>query len=344
MKKKLAVLLGAGTLTMATLCGCGATKEQIVDKMFDEQAESMVMNMDMDADVSLGMGGMNLDLGMSGSVESEVDNSDEDAPKLHMSIDAKVSAMGSSEKVKTESYVMTDDDEVTTYVKDPESGDWSYTTAKVEENPLDKKTRDKIIEEVKDVLKENGELQKKTEKKEGEDCYVLTFNTTFDAFEGVIDVIWEAAGDEVTSELEDVNVDKKAILKYLSYFNVDATYYASKKNGYLVAADISLADSDVDGLLKQAQKDFGDMASGLGMDLSSISVDISALSMSITFSDWGEAEVELPKDVKNNATDMNIGDILDGDGMIDDYDGDDDDEDPFELDGDDYDNTDGDDD
>ena len=328
---------------MAVLCGCGATKEQIVDKMFDEQAESMVMNMDVDADVSLGMSGMNMDVGFSGSVESEVDNSDEDAPKMHMSVDAKVSAMGSSEKVKTESYVITDDDEVTTYVKDPDTGDWSYTTAEVAENPLDKKTRDKFIEEVKDVLKENGDLQKKTEKKEGEDCYVLKFNTTFDSFDGVIDIIWEAAGEDITSELEDADVDKKTILKYLSYFNVDATFYASKKNGYLVAADISLADSDVDGLLKQAQKDFGDMTSGMGLDLSSISVDISALSMSMTFSDWGDAEVEVPKDVKNNATDMNLGNILDGDDFGGDDDDDYDDDDVYPLDGDD-DDDDGDDD
>ena len=320
---------------MAALCGCGATKEQIVDKMFDEQAESYVMNAEIDADVSLGVSGMTVDAGFSGSIESEIDNSDEDAPAIHMSIDGKATVMGSSQKFSTESYIITEDDGVTTYVKDPDSGEWASTTAEVEENPLDKKTRDKLIEEVKDVIKENGELQKKTEKKEGEDCYVIKFNTTFDSFEGVIDVIWEAAGEEATSQLEDADVDKKTILKYLSYFNVDATFYASKKNGYLVAADMSLADSDVDGLLKQAQKDFGSMTSGLGLDLSSISVEISALDMSYTFSDWGDVEVEIPKDVKNNASNVDLGNILDGDGMIDDGDdgddwvdgGDDDDDD-----------------
>lgn len=343
MKKRLAVLLGAGALTMAALCGCGATKEQIVDKMFDEQAESYVMNAEVEADVSLGMSGMNIDAGFSGSIESEIDNSDEDAPAIHMNLDGKATAMGSSQKFSTESYVITGDDGVTSYVKDPDSGDWSYTTAEVDENPLDKETRDKLIEEVKDVMKENGELQKKTEKKEGEDCYVLKFNTTFDSFEGVIDVIWDAAGEEVTSELEDADVDKKTILKYLSYFNVDATFYASKKNGYLVAADMSLADSDVDGLLKQAQKDFGSMTSGMGVDLSSISIEISELSMSFTFSEWGDVEVELPKDVKNNATDLNLGNILDGDGMIgggDDWDDGDDDDDDDDDDGDDGDDID----
>ena len=37
MKKRLAVLLGAGALTMAALSGCGATTESIVDKMFDQE-------------------------------------------------------------------------------------------------------------------------------------------------------------------------------------------------------------------------------------------------------------------------------------------------------------------
>ena len=300
MKKRLAVLLGAGALTMAALCGCGATTESIVDKMFEQETESFAMNMDMDIDVSAGISGMTLDVGMSGTVESEIDNSDEDAPSTHMTMDLKASAMGSSEKIKTESYVLTDDKEVSTYVKDPDTGDWTLTKAEVAENPVDKKSREKIIDEVKEVLKDS-ELQKKTEKKEGEDCYVLKLNTTADAFEGVIDVIWDSLGDDITSEAEEAGVGKKNIVKYLGFLNIDATIYASKKEGYLVAMDLSLAETDVDGLLKQASKDFGDLTSGLGLDLDSISVDISALAFNFTFSDWNDVEVELPKDVKNNA-------------------------------------------
>ena len=321
MKKKLAVLLGAGALTMAALCGCGATTEQVVDKMFDQDAKSFAMNMDMDVDVSAGISGMSIDLSVGGTMEAEVDNSDEDAPASHVTLDVKASAMGSSQKVKTESYVITDDDEVATYVKDPDSGDWTVTRAEGEENPLDKKTREKIIDEVKDVIK-GAELQKKTEKKEGEDCYVLKLNTTADAFEGVIDVMWDALGDDVTDEISDAGADKKTIVKYLSYFNIDSTFYASKKNGYLVAMDLDLAESDTDGLIKQAGKDFGDMTSALGVDLDSISLDISALSFNLTFSDWDDAEVELPKDVKNNAVEAGGFDF-----GGDDFGGDDDDDD-----------------
>ena len=330
MKKRLAVLLGAGALTMAALSGCGATTESIVDKMFDQDTESFAMTMDMDVDVSAGISGMNIDLGASGTVESEVDNSDEDSPASHMTMDLKASAMGSSQKVKTESYIITDDKEVSTYVKDPDTGDWTLTKAEVDENPLDKKSREKIIDEVKDVLK-GAELQKKTEKKEGQDCYVLKLNTTLDAFDGVIDVVWDAIGDEVTEEAADAGLDKKTIVKYLSYINIDANVYASKKDGYLVAMDLNLAETDVDGFLKQAGKDFGDMTSGLGIDLDSISIDISALAFNFTFSDWNDVEVEVPKDVKNNAVesgfDLGGGDDWDDDGWDDGDDDDDDDDD-----------------
>ena len=337
MRKKLAVLLGAGSLAMAVLCGCGATTESVVDKMFDQDAKSFTMTMDMDVDVSAGMSGVSIPVQLSGTVEAEVDNNDEDAPASHVSLDAKASAMGSSQKVKTESYLITEDDQITSYVKDPDSGDWSYTTAEVKENPLDKKSREKIIDEVKDVFK-TAELQKKTEKKEGEDCYVLKLSTTFDSFEGVIDVIWDAMDEEVTEAASEAGVDKKAIVKYLGYFNVDATIYASKKNGYMVAMDMDFAESDTDGLLKQVNKDFGSMLSGFGVDLSTVSFEISALSVNAVLSDWDDSEVSVPKDVKNNATNIgDIGNILDGDGMINDG-GDDYDDDDDTWDGDGYDN------
>lgn len=342
MKKKIAVLLGAGSLAMAALCGCGATTESIVDKMFDQDAESFTMTMDMDIDVSAGMSGLSIPLQLSGTMEAEVDNSDEDAPASHVSLDVKASAMGSSQKVKTESYLITEDDQITSYVKDPDSGDWSYTSAEVKENPLDKKSREKIIDEVKEVLK-TAELQKKTEKKEGEDCYVLTLSTTFDAFDGIIDVFWDSMDAEVTDAAAEAGVDKKAIVKYLEYFNVDATIYASKKNGYMVAMDMDFAESDTDGLLKQVNKDFGDLFSTLGVDFSTIKVDLSTLSFSTVFGDWGDSEVSIPKDVKNNATNIgDLGNILDGDGMI--NGGDDDDDDWNTVDGDGYDNDDDDDD
>ncbi|MBR3306441.1 MAG: hypothetical protein IKI75_04190 [Lachnospiraceae bacterium] len=329
MKKRF-FAIGAAALSLAALCGCGATTESVVDKMYENQAESMAMAMDVDVDVTASMSGMDVDFTASGSVDVEMDGIGSDESDAHASCDLKVSAMGSEQKVKTESYAISDDGEVTTYIKDPDSGEWTYTTAEAGENPLDEETMGKVRDEMKEVLK-GAELQKKTEKAGGEDCYVLKLSDSADVFGDAIQVIWDATSD-LTDEAEDAGVDMDVVKDYLSCINFDATIYASKASGRCVQLDLDLSGIDVDALKDKAEESLGDMVGSLGVDLDEIGVEISALNISITFSDWDDVEVEVPDDVIDEAVEAGFGgyDYDDEDEDEDDWTDFEEDEDPLE--------------
>ncbi|MBR5419605.1 MAG: hypothetical protein IK115_00500 [Lachnospiraceae bacterium] len=300
MKKGMLATIGAAALSLGLLCGCGATTESVVEKMFDEAAESFACTVEMDVDGSAGVSGFNVDFGLSGTADMEVDNNDADAPAYHMLADIKASAMGSSEKVKTEAYVITENNNVKTYTLDPDSDEWTLTEVPVEENPLDSKSRKKMISELKDVLGE-AQLQKKAEKIGSESCHVLKLNTTADAFKGIVKIAMDAVDDKTKEEIEDAGVDLDKITDYLSFITIDATIYASQKTGRCVQLDVNLGESDFAGLIKKVSKDFGSMADGLGVDMSSVKLEFDKLSFSVMFSDWDDVKVKIPKDVEENA-------------------------------------------
>lgn len=305
MKKRFLVAAGAMTLSMGLLAGCGAPKpEEMVDKMFAEQSDSFAATIDMDVDLSASLGaGMDLDFATSGTMDMEYDATDKDAPAVHTVMDVKydVTAAGDSmsDKASTEMYTITEGDEITVYVQDPESGDW-YKEATQGASQIDADLADQIRSEVATVLK-NGEVEKKAESVNGEDCWVLKLNTNADAFAGVYQIILDAAGEEARESMEEAGIDDQMIETYLSYFNVDMTVYASTKTGQMVKVDVDMSQMDTEGLLNQVNDDFGMLLGFIGVDLSSASLDISAMSFSTTFTEWNDVEVEIPADVVENA-------------------------------------------
>lgn len=305
MKKKLVSLLGTAIVGMAALCGCGASTETVVDKMFAEQADSLAMTVDMDVDISAKFAGSDIDLALTGTTDLEFDSADKDEVKSHIKTDLKVSAMGESEKLKTEIYTITEDDEATAYLKDPDSGDWTYTTSEVEENPMDEKTIAKVQDSIKEVLK-TAELQKKTEKIGDEECYVLRLDTTADSFGGCFDAVWDTLDDDMKDEAEDAGFDMDKVKDYLSYFKTDITIYTSKKSGKAVKMIVDMTGTDTEGLLGQVEDDFGDMLDMFGVDIDDIDLTIDSMKFDITYSSWNEVTVEIPKKVKDNATEAGL--------------------------------------
>jgi hypothetical protein len=259
--------------------------------------------MDLELSASLGAD-MDLDLSTSGTVEMEYDGADKDAPAIHTVMDIKYEASAAgdsmSDKASTEMYTVTGDDKVTVYVQDPTSKNWSMTESELQENPIDEETMKKIREEIADVMK-NGEVEKKAETVDGEECWVLKLNTNADAYIGVYDIMLDAVGEEAKESMEEAGVDKAMIENYLSYINMDMTVYASTKTGQLVKMDVDMSQMDTEGLLNQVNDDFGMLFGFIGVDLSSASLDISKLSFSTTFSDINNVEVEVPDKVVEEA-------------------------------------------
>ena len=302
MRKKYLVTAGAMALSMGLLAGCGAPKaDQFVDKMMENAEDSFAATIDMDIDVSVDFG-MAVDASANGGIEMEYDGSDKDAPAVHMTTDLKYAAAGQKGNLDTEVYSITEGDTVVAYAKDPDSGDWVKTEQEVKENPLDEETMNKIREASADVMKQ-GEVEKKAVKVNGEDCWVLKLDTTADAYMPVYVIILDAAGDEAEDALESSGVDNQTIENYLSYFNMDMTVYASKKTGRCVKMEIDMSGSDMEGLLDQVNDDFGDMLGGF-IDLSTVSVELNAISFTVEFTEWGDVKVEVPDDGVEKAAEV----------------------------------------
>lgn len=301
MKKKMLMAAGVMTLSMGLLAGCGAPKpEEMVDKMFAEQADSFAATMEMDIDVNASLGaGMDVSLATSGKVDMEYSGADKDAPVVHTMVDVKydVSAMGDSmsDQASTEMYTITSGDEITVYVQDPDDGSWMKEAAE-NTSTINPELADKIREEVAEVLK-TGEVEKKAETVNGEECWVLKLNTNADSFMGVYDILVEAAGEEVQDAMAGSGVDTQMIENYLSYFNMDLTAYASTKTGQLVKMDVDMSKMDTDGLLNQVNGDFGELFAYIGIDMSSVSLDVNGMSFSTTFTQWDNVEVSVPEEV-----------------------------------------------
>ena len=306
MKKRFLVLAGTLALSIGVLTGCGAPKpEEFVDKMMENEMSSFAGNIDMDVDMTVNYQGMGVGLKVNGDMDVEVDSSDKDAPASHVAMNLSYEALGSSDTVKTEAYSITEDGQLVAYALEPESNTWVKTSAEVQEKSLDEETLNKIREVSADVLK-TGEVQKDAVSVNGEDCWVLKVNTTADAYSDVYDILLDAAGDEAKEELEGSGVDKSMIESYLSYFNVDMTVYASKKDGRCVKMEYDLAGSDTAGLLNQVNDDFGSMIAALGVDVSNVSIDFDSLNFSIEFTEWNNVTVTVPDSVIESAEEVSV--------------------------------------
>ena len=306
MRKKYVVAVSAMALSMGLLAGCGAPKtEDFVDKMMSTQEDSYAADFDMDIDLSANVG-MDVDLSLSGSGSMECDVTDKNAPQTHVTMDLKYSAMGSSDKVSTEVYTVSEDDQLVAYTYDSESDSWTKMASEVAENPLDEKTIGEIKDAVADVLK-TGEVEKKPVDVNGEACWVLKLNTNADAFADVYEIVVKAVGEDAEEAMEDAGVDKEMIETYLGFFNLDMTYYCSKKDGHLVKTEVDMSGSDTQGLVDQVNDDFGSMLSMLGVDMSTVTLDVNKLSFTCEFTEWGNVEVEVPQKVVDEAVDPYAG-------------------------------------
>ena len=58
-----------------------------------------------------------------------------------------------------------------------------------------------------------------------------------------------------------------------------------------------MSKMDTDGLLNQVNGDFGELFAYIGIDMSSVSLDVNGMSFSTTFTQWDNVEVSVPEEV-----------------------------------------------
>lgn len=310
MKKKLMVLAMALGLSVAALTGCSKpTLESLVDGMYDNEIDSQTAEVDMDMVLSFSAQGMTMDISLGADMEVQCAGLTGDEQTYYMDGKLNMDMAGESESAGFEMYALMEDDTITSYVYNEDADTWYKAESEADDSgSVDQDMVDELTENMKNVLKENGELAEDTEDFEGEECYVITATIGGDDF---VDIL-EPVGDMLNDTMEDAGVDID-ILSWFEYFSMDVTYYISKDTKYLVGSEIDMADTDVLGMVNQFISDLG--LDGSVMDIFE-DISFSTCKFTCVMSDINDTEVEIPKDVINDAVSM------DEAGMIDDIIGD----------------------
>lgn len=352
MKKKLMTLAIALGLSLSMLTGCGKpTVESLIDGLYDKEIESQTADVEMEIELSIDAMGYSFDVSADGDYEVQYSVGKKDVVTTYIDGEfaAKIPMGDIDEKVGIEAYSIVDGATITNYTC-VDGGEWYMTEIESDDSAgLDQETTAEIMEAMKDVLKENGELAEDTEKVEGEECYVITAtiegrdwsdickpiqSMLDDAIDDAMDTAMKEAGVSIDI---DMNID---ILSWVEYCSVDITYYISKDTGYLIKAEMDMSNTDFDSMMKQMIKDLGqeliDLANKLEDEydgavgaeeisdafeefeemLDKISISFSKFNISVVYSDINDTEVEVPDDVIDDAIEMNgsdaIGDLMGG--------------------------------
>ncbi len=305
MKKKLMTLVAALGLSLAVLTGCGKpTVESLVDGMFD--MESQTAEVEVDIDCSVSTQGFSVDAKAGADFEMQISGMNgKDALTSHADgkIALEVKAGGLDDEIPIESYLIVDDGTMTDYSYDDDDT-WYMEEL---DDVWDQDAVDKMIEKLKDVLKENGELAEDTEKVEGEECYVIT--ATIEGREW--STIFKPMKSMINDIMEENNTDFDAF-SCLEYCSADITYYISKDTGYLVKIEIDASDTDLYSIVGQIMKDSGESIFGGDFEDVVEDVSLSKFYISAVFSDINDTEVEIPDDVIDDAVEKDGAGALDG--------------------------------
>ncbi len=301
MKKKFFVMLAAALFCLA-LCGCGVSKEEVVEKIFEEKADSFHSLMDMDLDVTMGMGGMSLDMSMNATMNVDFDGKDPDSSSVHANMSISTSAMNQRNTQSMELYTVTEDGMSKNYMTDTNNaGRWRlYAADAATGNKMDEATRQKFLDELKAVLM-TADLEKDTQTIGSEECYELKLDTDASVLNGVVDVLWDAMDAEARVEMRQSGVDITDVKSYLPYIKIKASVYTSKENGKIMQVDLDLSETDTAGLLQKAAGAAGAAAASMGVNISAVKLDIVKLDISFRMSDYNNVTVTVPDEVRQSA-------------------------------------------
>ena len=295
MKKRLLVLAMTLGLSMAVLTGCGTpTVEDLVDGMYETEADSFTMEMNMAFGGEASGEGLSVGIDMTMDMTAEAMGLSEEAEEglahanltMDMGVDMSMEGYSDSmnESFESEMYSVEDGD---TYVYDPELDVWYVN----EDDDDDDVTGS--LDEVNEVVKElwyAAEMAEETEEVDGEECYVLSMTVAGQDMANV----WEAAGGAVDMEdLVDTDaVDVDAIFEELS---MDFVAYFSTDTKEIVRMEATLGEVDFDAVLDAAGVDMSELA---GADMS---LEISTLDFSMVVNNYNNTEVEMDEDIADEA-------------------------------------------
>lgn len=285
MKKRILVSVVMCMLLAFALVGCGKKidAQTLIETAFNQLKDANSYEGDMTFDVGVSMANADASqsttMGIGGSMYTTTYTSEDGDVTDYNKVSVTVDFLGFSQAVETEEYVVTTEDNVTTYTLS--DGAWSKTVGATADN----------VEEAKSELS-NLDLSSlyslftiadKTENFNGYDCYVLDAVLTQDSIADIMAQI--PADSEAGKALESYSSVKDKL-----DFSIAVKLYIDKESNNLVSLSVSLENISED-TLKEL---FG------GAEDADVTVSVDKFAFSVSFTNIGEVGgIDIPEDALN---------------------------------------------
>jgi len=298
MKKKMTTLLGALSLSLALLAGCGnPSAEKIVDAAFDFEMTSATIEVNQNYEVSIKIMGDSSSMDLSSTTRFEISGIGDEEITVHMEDEREASTGDIDIDVENEEYILInqDDEEMTVYLSYDDEWYYYETDDLEEEGIPDSKSLDKILTATKELMY-NAEVGKKLEEVNGEKCYVLTLKLNGEDTVSFMSSVAKATGSEdlfeeiceETDYLLDLELEE-----LIDNLGAEIVFYISKENGYLVRFEMDMSDFDFEAFAEELDIDLDDYEIE--------KVKIKTILYSVDILNINDTEVKIPKSVKNDA-------------------------------------------
>ena len=283
MKKRVLVSVVMCMLLAFALVGCGkkVDAKTLIETAFNQLKDANSYEGDMTFDVGISMtdASQSTSMGIGGSMYTASCTSEDGEVTDYNKISVTVDFFGFSQAVETEEYVVTTEDNVTTYTLS--DGTWSKTVGTTEDN----------VEEARNELS-NLDLSSlyslftvgdKTENFNGYDCYVLDAVLTQDSIANIMAQI--PADSEAGKALESYSSVKDKL-----DFSIAVKIYIDKESNNLVSLSVSL-DNISEDTLRELFSSTED---------ADVTVSVDKFAFSISFTNIDEVGgIDIPEDALN---------------------------------------------
>jgi len=272
-----------GIIIVSTMfTGCSGVKQAdklTVSDLFADalnvikNSDSLCVDGDIDMDIKMESSGLSVSFSVTGDAKMEADIKND---AIHSEFDANIDALGISQSMFMENYMVRDGENIISYTAqsagDSDDKQWAYSVKDSDgfsiANFLDEvDVKDAEFKEYLESVTTDLVITKDTETIDNKACYVVN---------GILQLDAETLNGISSDYMTDVNNDK---------YDIKSVWYFSKDNHEL----------------KRVELDFASSIKNINTDSYEITFEPNKLDLTFNFSRNEKVEVTVPEEIKENA-------------------------------------------
>lgn len=297
--KKIVALALTVVMVLGLLTGCQKPMDaKTLTQKMDEAMKTVTAvggKMDMDMDMTMSMTGMTMDLGMD--MEADVKYK-MDMSAGYIGIKFGFEAMGQSEQMEMENYIVSEGDQIVSYVHESATDSWVKTTQDTAELKTMQEELMGTALKFNEIPVENMTLAEEKETLNGKSCYVLNVNMDGAYFQEAMNTMM----DTMTEELEEMEAELFDGIDW-SALNVKLVYHVDAETFRTVQMT-----GEIQGMGDVMNSLFGTLMGAfmMGEDAAAMefSIDVPVCTFSMTGMTYDDTEIPtVPQEAIDNAVD-----------------------------------------